>query len=103
MTTIEFPAFAFDAVTAFYSITHIPRDRHAPFLKRLAQWLRSEGWFLASFGATALDDWVGDWLGTTMFFSHYDRALTQELISDAGLLVERAEVLQQDNEETEFL
>jgi len=46
---------------------------------------------------------VGNWLGTTMFFSHYDGALTQELISDAGLLVARAEVLQQDNEETEFL
>ena len=73
MTAIEFPAFAFDAMGAFYSITHIPRDRHA------------------SFGATALDDWVGNWLGTTMFFSHYDRALTQELVSDAGLLVERAE------------
>ena len=103
MTTIEFPAFSFDAVAAFYSITHIPRDQHAPFLKRLAHWLRSGGWFLASFGATALDDWVGDWLGTTMFFSHYDGAVTHELISDAGLLVERAEVLQQDNEETEFL
>jgi hypothetical protein len=58
---------------------------------------------LASFGTTALDDWVGNWLGTTMFFSHYDGALTQEFISDAGLLVARAEVLQQDNEETEFL
>jgi hypothetical protein len=57
---------------------------------------------LASFGATALDDWVGDWLGTTMFFSHYDGALTQELILDAGLLVERAEVLQQDNEKQSF-
>ena len=50
--------------------------------------------------ATTLDDWVGNWLGTTMFFSHYDRALAQELVSGAGLLVERAEVLQQDNEET---
>ena len=55
------------------------------------------------FGATALDDWVGNWLGKTMFFSHYDRAVTQELILDSGLLVERAEVLQQDNEDTEFL
>ena len=63
MTTIEFPAFAFDAVTAFYSITHIPRDQHAPFLKKLAQWIRPGGWFLASFGATALEDWVGQLAG----------------------------------------
>jgi hypothetical protein len=54
---------------------------------------------LASFGTTELDDW----LGTTMFFSHYDGTRTQQLLSGAGLLVERAEVLPQDNEETEFL
>ena len=58
---------------------------------------------LGKLGATELDDWVGNWLGTTMLFSHYDGARTQELISDAGLVVERAEVLQQGNEETEFL
>jgi SAM-dependent methyltransferase len=50
MRTIDFPAFAFDAVAAFYSITHIPRDQHGPFLKRVTQWLRPGGWFLASFG-----------------------------------------------------
>jgi hypothetical protein len=38
-----------------------------------------------------------------MFFSHYDGVVTQELIADAGLLVQRAEGFQQDNEETEFL
>jgi cyclopropane fatty-acyl-phospholipid synthase-like methyltransferase len=103
MTAIEFSASAFDAVSAFYSITHIPRDEHARLLKRLTRWLRSGGWFLASFGATASDDWVGEWLGTTMFFSHYDGAVAKQIILDAGLLVERAEVLEQDNEETEFL
>ena len=36
MTTIEFPAFDFDAVAAFYSITHIPRDRHASLLAHLS-------------------------------------------------------------------
>jgi hypothetical protein len=81
MTTIKLPAFAFDAVTAFYSITRIPRNQHASFLKRLAQWIRSGGWFLASFGATALDDWVGNWLGTTMFFSHYDGIETGSVVS----------------------
>lgn len=39
MTTIEFPACAFDAVSAFYSITHVPRDEYAPLLQRIAGWL----------------------------------------------------------------
>jgi hypothetical protein len=41
MTTIEFPARAFDAVSAFYSITHVPRDEHARLLQKIAGWLRS--------------------------------------------------------------
>lgn len=103
MTTIEFPSSAFDAVVAFYSLTHIPRVEHPLFLKKVTHWLRPGGLFLASFGTTALDDWVGEWLGTTMFFSHYDGAKSTQLVLDAGLLIERAEVLKQGNEETEFL
>ena len=83
MTTIEFLAFAFDAVAAFYSITHIPRDRRAPFLKMLAQWLRPGGWFSASFGAMALDDWVGNWLGTTMFSLDHCPETVKFLMSSA--------------------
>ncbi|HEX5845281.1 MAG TPA: class I SAM-dependent methyltransferase [Rhodoplanes sp.] len=29
MTTVAFEPMSFDAVTAFYSITHVPRDEHA--------------------------------------------------------------------------
>lgn len=32
MATVRFPAATFDAVTAFYSTTHLPRDEHAPLL-----------------------------------------------------------------------
>jgi hypothetical protein len=80
-----------------------PREEHFPLLKSVARWLRPGGWFLASFGTTALDDWLGEWLGITMFFSHYEGAASKQLLLDAGLLIEWMEVLQQDNKETEFL
>jgi hypothetical protein len=49
-----------------------------------------------------LDNWTGEWLGTTMFFSHHDSAVSRQLVVDAGLVIERAEVLQQANEATRF-
>lgn len=103
MTAIELPLCSFDAVSAFYSITHVPRDEHGVLLKRIAGWLKSGGRFLASFGVTALDGCQCDWLGTTMFFSHHDADETKRLVLDAGLLFEQIEVVRQDNEETEFL
>jgi hypothetical protein len=38
-----------------------------------------------------------------MFFSHHGADETRRLMLDAGLLLEREDVLQQDNEDTEFL
>jgi cyclopropane fatty-acyl-phospholipid synthase-like methyltransferase len=102
MMAVEFPPASFDAVSAFYSITHVPTEEHAASFKRIAAWLRPGGRVLASFGTTK-GDWSGDWLGTPMFFSHHDPEVTQRLVLDAGFHLERIEVLEQDNEKAEFL
>src|SRR5207247_1384867 len=50
MTVIDRPPASLDAVVAFYSLTHVPRDEHAPLLARIRRWLRPGGVFIASFG-----------------------------------------------------
>jgi SAM-dependent methyltransferase len=102
MTSVELPTEAFDAVCAFYSITHVPRSKHAALIRRIASWLRPNGLFVASFGSSA-GDWLGEWLGAPMFFSHHDPEETKRLIAAAGLRLEQAELLEQDNETTTFL
>jgi SAM-dependent methyltransferase len=103
MTTISFPPSSFDAVAAFYSITHVPRSEHTSLLERIATWLRPGGAFVASLGAGALPDWTGRWLGTDMFFSHYDADTNAVLLREAGFAIERIEQVQQDNEDSRFL
>jgi SAM-dependent methyltransferase len=71
MTHVEIAPSSFDAVAAFYSITHVPRDEHAELLLRIASWLKPGGVFLASLGADQSADWRGSWLGVEIFFSHY--------------------------------
>jgi cyclopropane fatty-acyl-phospholipid synthase-like methyltransferase len=102
MASVQFPPETFDAISAFYSITHLPKSEHAVLIRRVAKWLRPGGCFLASYG-TAEGDWSGEWLGTTMFFSHHGPETTMRLIKDAGLGLERVEMLKQDNEEAVFL
>ena len=72
MTDIDFDRASFDAVIAFYSITHVPRQEHGMLLRRIAGWLKPGGVFFASLGVRECDDWSGEWLGTEMYFSHYD-------------------------------
>ena len=103
MTTIEFPTASFDAVAAFYSITHVPRSEHARLLAQIAQWLRPGGVLVGSLGAESLSDWQGEWMGAEMFFSHYDAATNIVLLREAGFAIERMEEIDQDNEDGRFL
>jgi SAM-dependent methyltransferase len=102
MASVEFAPESFDAVLAFYSLTHLPKSEHASMIERLARWLRPGGQFLASFGA-AEGEWSEEWLGTTMFFTHHHPEMTKRLVQDAGLRLQRVEMLKQDNEEAVFL
>lgn len=102
MTTVEFPAQTFDAVSAFYSITHVPRNEHEALIRRIATWLKPNGLFVASFGSSE-GDWLGEWLGVPMFFSHLHPDETKQLINNAGFRLEQAELLKQDTEDTTFL
>ena len=97
MTAIEFASDSFDAICAFHSIIHVPREEHSGLFGRIASWLRPEGWFVASLGAR---DTPGDieerWLGKgPMFFSHFDADTNVEMLRDAGFLIHEAQVLAQ--------
>ena len=103
MMNVEFASASFDAVVAFYSITHVPREEHAILLQRIATWLKPSGIFLASLGADQLPASREEWLGTEMFFSHYDAQTNEKLVRDSGFSIERAELVDEDNEHERFL
>lgn len=94
MTAISFDPASFDAVVAFYSLTHVPRDDVPPLLGRIRDWLRPGGTFLASMG---VEDDPGtieeDWLGVDMYFSHFSARKNRRLVEEAGLVIDSAEVL----------
>jgi SAM-dependent methyltransferase len=94
MATLDWPAATFDAVVAFYSLTHLPREELEPLLARINSWLRPGGLFVASFGVE--DDPGGiehDWLGVEMYFSHFSARTNRRLVIEAGFEIEIAEVL----------
>jgi SAM-dependent methyltransferase len=102
MGSLNFAPDTFDGVCAFYSMTHVPCDEHRALVRRVAEWLRPGGIFVASFGSSG-GDWTGTWLGVPMFFSHNDPKEAEQIIRDAGLLLEVTELVEQDNEEAIFL
>jgi len=94
MTTLERPPASLDAVVAFYSLTHVPRDQHAELFGRIQTWLRPGGLFLASLG---VEDDPGTvepgWLGVDMYFSQFSARVGRRVLEAAGLHIEQAEIL----------
>ena len=83
----------FDAVVAFYSLTHVPRADLPALLADVHRWLRPGGVLVTSMGAQDGPDEVeADWLGAPMFFSHYGAKRNRALVREAGFVLEEAVV-----------
>jgi SAM-dependent methyltransferase len=106
MARQAFPPGSFDAVAAFYALTHVPREEHGPLLRDIASWLRPGGLFVASMGAGSDPGTVeAGWLGVPMYFSGYNSHAGKALVRRSGLRIERAreETIDEDGRPATFL
>jgi SAM-dependent methyltransferase len=93
MTGLDLPSDSLDAVVAYYSLTHVPRADQPGLLATIHRWLRPGGVLVATMGAQDSPDAVErDWLGATMFFSHYGAKKNRALVRRAGFEIELAVV-----------
>jgi SAM-dependent methyltransferase len=106
MTALSFEPGSFDAVVAFYSLTHVPRDLVPPLLTRIREWLVPGGVLIVTMG---VEDDPGtieeDWLGAPMYFSHFSARKNRRLVEEAGFAIDSAEVLvePEDRHDARFL
>jgi 2-polyprenyl-3-methyl-5-hydroxy-6-metoxy-1,4-benzoquinol methylase len=93
MTELDFGSETFDAVVAFHSIIHVPREDHPALLEMIHHWLEPGGLFLATLAVTDFDGEDRDWQGwgTPMRWSHYDAQTNKGMLREAGFDVVRAE------------
>jgi len=92
-TEIEFAPGSVDAVAAFYSFNHVPRDLLADLYTRVHDWLVPGGLFLTALGTGDTDDWVGEWLNVPMYFSSYPPQTNSRMLANAGFELLRDEVV----------
>ena len=92
---LELAEESFDAVTAFYSIIHVPREAHAELFARILRWLKPGGLFLASLSHVGSPDRTEEWLGVQMFFSSFPAETNRRLVLEAGfeLLIDEVVVM----------
>ena len=88
MTILDFPENTFDGICSYYAIIHIPRQEHQVLLSNFQKILRPNGLALLCLGAENLvDDIDEDYLGTRMYWSHYDSETYLKMLKDCGFSI----------------
>jgi ubiquinone/menaquinone biosynthesis C-methylase UbiE len=102
---LDYPDETFDAVTAFYSIVHVPRAEQPALLRTILRWLKPGGLFLAALSHVGGDDRTEEWLGVEMFFSAFDAETNRRMVREAGfeLLIDELVWMREPQGEVAFL
>ncbi len=86
MTELDIDSDSFEGLVAFYSIIHVPREKHFPLFQSFHRILKPDGVMLICLGP---DEWEATekYHGTRMFWSHYSPEKSLQLIKEAGFEV----------------
>jgi ubiquinone/menaquinone biosynthesis C-methylase UbiE len=88
MTKLDFPDEMFNAITSYYAIIHIPREEHQSLFVNFYRMLKPNGLALLCLGAEHLiDDIDENFLGTRMYWSHYDTDTYLQMLKSAGFSI----------------
>lgn len=88
MTKLDFPHETFDGICSYYAIIHIPREDHQPLLANFHRMLKPGGLALLCLGAEDLvDDIDENYLGTRMYWSHYDTETYLRMLKECGFSI----------------
>ena len=93
MTSLAFEPGTFDAVVAFHSIIHVPREEHQTLLADIYRWLKPGGIFLATLTVTDFEGEDSNWegWGAAMRWSHHDAETNRKMLRGAGFELRYAE------------
>jgi cyclopropane fatty-acyl-phospholipid synthase-like methyltransferase len=99
MTQLEFPSDTFDAVVAFYSFFHVPREQHEALIRNVYDWLRKNALLLFTYSSHAEEGIYPMFLGTKMYFSSFGTEQILDIVRSCGFTIVDQEVRAQGNVE----
>jgi ubiquinone/menaquinone biosynthesis C-methylase UbiE len=83
--SLVYPESHWDAVVAYYTLFHLPREEHPELLRRISRWLKPGGYLLATVTTTAEAAYTEeDFFGVTMYWSNYGLGDYRQMLTALG-------------------
>ena len=97
ITQLTLAEDSIDAICSYYAIIHIPRQEHQALLQNFHQMLKPSGWVLLCLGADDLEKDIDEnYLGTRMYWSHYDTETNLNMVKECGFDIIWSKVVADD-------
>jgi ubiquinone/menaquinone biosynthesis C-methylase UbiE len=91
---VDFPPESFDAVTAFYSIFHLPKGDHQTLLGSIYSWLKPGGLLLCTLSYANEAAYTEDsFFGVTMYWSNHSLSQYDQMLTKVGFELLESTVL----------
>lgn len=84
MLQLDIQAATFDAVVAFYSIFHLPKEEQGLLVEKVTGWLKEGGWFLFNLNTSEGETLRDDWMGVRMFSSGLGVEGNRRMLNEGG-------------------
>jgi len=96
LVALPFADRSFDGLVSYYAVIHVPRSEHQVVFDEFRRVLRPDGVALLCLGARDLpaDDDTESWLGTHMFWSHFDAETNLEMLRASRFDIIRHELVE---------
>jgi len=99
MREVDFAPHSFEAITAIYSLFHIPSRDHAALLAKCYRWLRPQGEMLFTYATkeyTGSDEFDGcrEFLGQQLYYSHKTPDALRAELGNTGFQIESQDYLE---------
>jgi len=99
--SVEFHPSSFNAVVAFYSAFHLPREEHPDLFRRIYDWLEPSGYLLCTLSRSSEKGYTeDDFFGVTMHWSNYGLDEYKEILSRVGFTLLETSVVSHGFTET---
>lgn len=92
MSDLTFGEYTVDAVVSFYAIFHTKRESHQEILKKIASFLKKDGYLLITMGASEWEGKEKNFFGGEMEWSHYGKDQNITLVENAGFEIILSEI-----------
>ena len=98
MNNLDFKDSSFNAITALYSLFHVPKEKHLAIFQNFYRMLKPRGILFFCVGHQEGDD-LSTFLGNIeMFWSNYSPEKTKQLVKDVGFELLFGEILDRGDE-----